>query len=161
MHIHGTQCDRCHREVRFDIVFIPNLNLINILLQCGGHHYGVKNDADPGEIPEDLHGILDDLMQMEEMLCSLASPCLLMWVSKGGQYKTRGNVITFPQDITHLCTTLSRLPEHLDVLLIRKPDARTVMTPLMKMLLDFPLFLPKNVMYITFQFNAPRSLNKI
>ena len=125
MHIHGTQCDWCHREVRFDTVFIPNLKLINVLLQRGGHRYGVENDADPGEIPEDLRGILDDLTQMEEMLCSLASPCFLMWVSKGGQYKTRGNVITFPQDITHLCTTLPRLPEHLDVLLVRKPDART------------------------------------
>jgi hypothetical protein len=61
---------------------------------------------------------------MEEMLCSLASPCFLMWVSKGGQYKTCGNVITFSQDISHLCSTLPRLPEQLDVLVIRKPSAR-------------------------------------
>jgi ATP-dependent DNA helicase PIF1 len=61
---------------------------------------------------------------MEEMLCSLASPCFLMWVSKGGQYKTRGNVITFPQDISQLCTTLPRLPEELDILVVRKPGAR-------------------------------------
>lgn len=61
---------------------------------------------------------------MEEMLCSLASPCFLMWVSKGGQYKSRGNVITFAQDLKGLCTSLPRLPEDLDVLLIRKPGAR-------------------------------------
>ena len=61
---------------------------------------------------------------MEEMLCSLASPCFLMWVSKGGQYKTRGNVITFSQDITQLCVALPRLPEQLDVLVVRKPAAR-------------------------------------
>ena len=47
-----------------------------------------------------------------------------MWVSKGGQYKTRGNVITFSQDITDLCVTLPRLPEELDVLVVRKPNAR-------------------------------------
>lgn len=58
------------------------------------------------------------------MLCSLASPCFLMWVSKGGQYKTRGNVITFSQDIARLCTTLPRLPEELDVLIVRKAAAR-------------------------------------
>ena len=65
------------------------------------------------------------MTQMEEMLCSLASPCFLMWVSKGGQYKSRGNVITFSQDITHLCTTLPRLPKQLDVLVVRKPGAGT------------------------------------
>jgi hypothetical protein len=58
------------------------------------------------------------------MLCSLASPCFLMWVCKGGQYKTCGNVITFSQDISNLCATLPRLPKDLDVLLIRKPNAR-------------------------------------
>ena len=47
-----------------------------------------------------------------------------MWVSKGGQYKTCGNVITFSQDITHLCSTLPHLPEQLDVLVVRKPGAR-------------------------------------
>ena len=61
---------------------------------------------------------------MEEMLCSLASLCFLMWISKGGPYKTRGNVITFSQDISNLCRTLPRLPEQLDVLLVKKPDAR-------------------------------------
>jgi ATP-dependent DNA helicase PIF1 len=59
---------------------------------------------------------------MEEMLCSLASPCFLMWVSKGGQYKARGDVITFSQDITQLCTTLPRLPEQLDILVVRRND---------------------------------------
>jgi hypothetical protein len=76
-------------------------------------------------IPDELFPVLDGLTQMEEMLCSLASPCLLMWVSKGSQYKTRGNVITFPQDIAPLCPTLPRLPKSLDVLLVRKPHARS------------------------------------
>jgi hypothetical protein len=55
---------------------------------------------------------------MEEMLCSLASPCFIMWVSKGVQYKTRGNVITFSQDISHICSMLPRLPKQLDILVI-------------------------------------------
>jgi hypothetical protein len=69
--------------------------------------------------------VLDGLTQMEEMLCSLASPCFLMWVSKGGQFKSQGNMITFSQDIAQLCTSLPRLPEQLDVLVVRKPGAST------------------------------------
>jgi hypothetical protein len=72
-------------------------------------------------LSNELQDLLLDFTQMEEMLCSLASPCFLMWVSKGGQYKARGNVITFSQDVTNLCTTLPRLPEDLDVLVVRKP----------------------------------------
>ena len=49
-----------------------------------------------GRTPRDSSTvILHDLTQMEEMLCTLASPFFLMWVSKGGQFKTRGNVIFF------------------------------------------------------------------
>ena len=92
--------------------------------QHGIHRFSAQNNADPGLIPGDLRPILDGLTQMEEMLCSLASPCFLMWISKGGQYKSRGNVITFPQDLSLLCTTLPRLPQDLDVILIRKPDAK-------------------------------------
>ena len=51
-----------------------------------------------------------------------------MWVSKGGQYKSRGNVITFPQDVSVLCTALPRMPEQLDVLIVRKPGARNPAT---------------------------------
>ena len=47
-----------------------------------------------------------------------------MWVAKGGQYKSRGNVITFSQDIGPLCTSLPRMPKDLDVLVIQKSGAR-------------------------------------
>jgi hypothetical protein len=90
------------------------------VFQPANHRFTAANNADPGLLSDDLYDILHDFTQMEEMLCSLASPCFLMWVSKGGQYKTRGNVITFSQDITNLCTTLPRLPEDLDILVIRK-----------------------------------------
>ena len=76
------------------------------------------NEADPGDVPDELRNVLQGITQMEEMLCSLASPCFLMWISKGGQYKTCGNVIMFSQDILHLCSTLPRLPEQLDILVI-------------------------------------------
>lgn len=120
IHVTATQCDQCAREVRTLLVIFPMLTP----LQHGIHCFSAQNSADPGIIPPDLCEILAGLTQMEEMLCSLASPCFLMWVSKGGQYKSRGNVITFPQDLAPLCTTLPRLPEELDVLLVRKPDAR-------------------------------------
>jgi hypothetical protein len=44
------------------------------------------NHADPGEITVELHEFIDSITQMEEMLCSLASPCFIMRVSKIGQY---------------------------------------------------------------------------
>jgi ATP-dependent DNA helicase PIF1 len=122
MHMHETQCDRCKREV-------PSLAALKHQSSCpfsltvfqpANHRFTAANNADPGLLSDDLYDILHDFTQMEEMLCSLASPCFLMWVSKGGQYKTRGNVITFSQDITNLCTTLPRLPEHLDILVVRK-----------------------------------------
>jgi hypothetical protein len=65
---------------------------------------------------------------MEEMLCSLASPCFLMWVSSGGQFKTRGNVITFSQDVNQLCVSLPRLPEKLEILIVRKLGTRNPLT---------------------------------
>ncbi|KAH9983921.1 hypothetical protein BJV77DRAFT_1162843 [Russula vinacea] len=106
MHMSGSECDRCSHE-------------------HAGHRYGIENNADPGVIPDELKGILNGITQMEEMLCSLASPCFIMWVSKGGQYKARGNVITFSQDVSTLCTVLPRLPEELDALIVRKTDSQT------------------------------------
>ena len=47
-------------------------------------------------------------------------PCFVMWVSKGEQYKTRGSVITFVQDIAPLCSTLPHLPKDLDGRIVRK-----------------------------------------
>ena len=99
-------------------------------LQLAGHRYSIKNNVDLSIIPDELKGILNGIMQMEEMLCSLASPCFIMWVSKGGQYKARGNVITFSQDVSTLCTVLPRLPKELDVLIVRKTDSQT--TPFYK-----------------------------
>ena len=120
IHMQGLQCDRCSREVSVVIIFDSALTF----LQSSIHRFSAQNFADPGVIPEDLRETLHGLTQMEEMLCSLASPCFLMWVSKGRQYKSCRNVITFPQDLASLCTTLPCLLEELDVLLVRKPDAR-------------------------------------
>ena len=123
--MHGNQCVRCHREVCF---LCTTLFTSADGSQPGHHRYSAENEADPGVVPDDLALILRDLTQMEEMLCSLASPCFLMWVSKGGQYKSRGNVITFSQDIAPLCMTLPRIPEELDVLIVRKPGAKNTAT---------------------------------
>jgi hypothetical protein len=104
IHITATQCDQCAREVCPLLVAFPLL----MPLQHGIHCFSAQNLADPGIIPNDLHEILAGLMQMEEMSCSLTSPCFLTWVSKGGQYKRCGNVITFLQNLAPLCTTLYR-----------------------------------------------------
>ena len=116
----GLQCDRCFREVSIVIIFDSALTFLQSRIYC----FSAQNFTDPGVIPEDLRETLHGLTQMEEMLCSLTSPCFLMWVSKGRQYKSHGNVIIFPQDLAPLCTTLPHLPEELDVLLVQKPDAK-------------------------------------
>jgi hypothetical protein len=127
MTMSGFQCERCSKEVCITVFFSEFL--VDVFSACrwskrDGHRFVSENNADPGPLPEEVQETLQDLTQMEEMLCSLASPFFLMWVSKGGQYKTRGNVISFSQDLSELCTTLPRLPEDLDVLLVKKPNAR-------------------------------------
>ena len=47
---------------------------------------------------------------------SCSHPCFFTWMSKGGRFKTHGNVITFSQDIT-LCSTFHRLPKRLDCII--------------------------------------------
>jgi hypothetical protein len=96
IHVTATQCDQCAREVCAILVVFPLLTP----LQHSIHHFSAQNLADPGIIPPDLCEILAGLTQMK-MLCSLTPPCFLMWVSKGGQYKSCGNVITFLQDLYH------------------------------------------------------------
>lgn len=123
MRLRGVQCERCFNEVRFPS-FLSTVEVTGFFSQRNGHRYDGHNLADPGLIPDALIDVVHDITQMEEMLCSLASPCFLMWVSKGGQYKTRGNVISFSQDVSELYSVLPRLPEELDILLVRKPDAR-------------------------------------
>lgn len=94
MKLEGTICGRCHNEV------LAPFSLTCTLPSHPCHHYDAANNADPGPIAAEPHDILDGITQMEEMLCSLASsPCFVMWVSKGRQYKTRWNIITFAQDI--------------------------------------------------------------
>lgn len=122
------------------------------MVQRNGHRFVADNFADPGSVPDVLHEIVHDLTQMEEMFCSLASPCFLMWVSKGGQFKTRGNVISFSQDVSTLYTTLPRLPEELDILIVRKPDARDPASykdsrVRKKKVLDYLVFLKANNPY--------------
>jgi hypothetical protein len=82
-------------------------------LQRNGHRHDAANHADPGVITAELLDILNGITQMEEMLCSVASPCFVMWVCKGGQYITRGKVLTFSQDAGPLCSTLPCLPKDL------------------------------------------------
>lgn len=55
--------------------------------QHGEHRYNDLNDADPGNIPEEVRELLQDMTQMEEMLCALASPCFLMWSRREGNSK--------------------------------------------------------------------------
>ena len=127
MHMSGTECDRCSREV-----CMLSFMLLSLWHSVHSPRRSLPATGTASKITQTLvsfltnfKGILNGITQMEEMLCSLASLCFIMWVSKGGQYKVRGNVITFSQDVSTLCTVLPHLPEELDVLIIRKTDSQT------------------------------------
>ena len=57
--------------------------------QHDNHRFTAGNNTDSGLLSDELHNLLHDFIQMEEMLCRPTSPAFLMWVSKGGQYKAR------------------------------------------------------------------------
>jgi hypothetical protein len=52
------------------------------------HRCHVTNMQTRARSHHQLHDIVDGITQMQEMPCSLASPCFVMWVSKGGHPHT-------------------------------------------------------------------------
>lgn len=66
--------------------------------------FSITNNMDPGTQPM----VLGDLTMVEEMLISLVHPVIQLYKLKGNQYGYRGHVISFPQDITEVITSLPR-----------------------------------------------------
>jgi hypothetical protein len=74
-------------------IFFPDC--LTLSLQRDKHRYDDLNSTDPGDIPEDIRELVQGMTQMEEMLCALASPCFLMWVSTVANSKCVGMLSRF------------------------------------------------------------------
>eukprot|EP00919_Chromeraceae_sp_WS-2016_P012925 GHVR01030271.1.p1 GENE.GHVR01030271.1~~GHVR01030271.1.p1 ORF type:complete len:209 (+),score=15.34 GHVR01030271.1:560-1186(+) len=70
------------------------------------------------EVPECLKG----LKLLEEMLIARVSLLILITrLRGGGQYSYSAHCIAFAQDVQTLCDRLPRLPQNLDIVVVRKP----------------------------------------
>src|SRR2546421_181126 len=74
---------------------------------------------DPGKVLEELK----DLTEIKEMLITRAFTVMSVYRLRGGQYRYKGNVINFPQDICEFAKRLSRHPLLLEVLIVRHHSA--------------------------------------
>jgi hypothetical protein len=59
---------------------------------------------------------------MEEMLISLVKPVMQVRYTKGRQLCYKDHIVNFQQDITEVAARLPRLPEDLDIVLIRQNE---------------------------------------
>ena len=114
-------CDVCN-EIGFNI----NMNLENdgpesICVKCRFDciepppRYSADNEMDPGPIPAHL----PELTMAEEMLIARAHVQMEMSRVKGCQYKYRGHVISWMQNVPRIIQKLPSLPQELQVLIIK------------------------------------------
>lgn len=77
--------------------------------------FTAENHLDCGDIPEHL----PELSQVEEMMIARVHVHVQVMCVRGQQYKYRGHVINFLRDIGKVYSQLPRLPEELDVIIVR------------------------------------------
>lgn len=125
-------CDTCD-EQRFD------MNLINGECQtCRNDKHNVKlksaaNNVSPGEstyiwrqaspnkqialhVPPCLRG----LTEMEELICARVMPVMQVRYTRGRQLSYKEHIVNFHQDISVLAAKLPRLPQDVDMVIIRR-----------------------------------------
>ncbi|XP_059068758.1 uncharacterized protein LOC131859203 [Cryptomeria japonica] len=73
---------------------------------------------DPGPQPNELA----NLTQVEEMLIARVSPILQVTHATGSQYKYKGHMISFPQNVDHVSKKLPHLIENLPIIIVRRRD---------------------------------------
>ncbi len=71
---------------------------------------------DPGVVPPELEG----LTQVEQMLISAVLPMMAIYHLPHGQLGYRGHIINLPQDVSGFASSLPRIPNELDVIIVRK-----------------------------------------
>ena len=89
------------------------------------------NQLDPGLSIQELAvreglPIPEPLPQLEEMLLSPVQVVMLAYSIRGGQHKYSGHCCNFVRDTTNVIIKLPRLPEHLDIVIIRSKSNDSV-----------------------------------
>ena len=97
-------CDRCNRaffnlKIETEVI---NGKTQRVCKDCKSDNNLRDNNLDPGEIPEELR----KLTFVEELLIALNHPIVSVYKIKNNQYGYRGNIITFPQDISSMAKAL-------------------------------------------------------
>ena len=81
-------------------------------------HEPVTNSLGIADQPDCLKGLTD----IEEMLIACIKPNMQVHYTKGRQLCYKDHIINLPQDITEVAERLPRLPQDLDVVIIRRQD---------------------------------------
>ena len=99
--LHNDICQRCLTRDKHQLPGEPHL-------------ISSDNHMDPGDMPD-----LPELTDIEQMLIAPVHISIHMHHIKGAQYRYKGHVMTFLRDIPDVVTTLPRLPQHCNLILIR------------------------------------------
>ena len=78
--------------------------------------YSPENIMDPGPVPIELQG----LTMVEQQLISRISPTINLHLLKHGGMAARGHCATFPQAINQPAQILPKLPQHVEVIKLRR-----------------------------------------
>ncbi|KAF7307266.1 ATP-dependent DNA helicase [Mycena indigotica] len=110
------RCSGC-REEGFDV----QLKTAMLCKRCDADHGEVKkwstdNNTNPGPIPPELQNLTD----LEEMLIARVKTVMQVRYTKGRQLCYKDHIVNLPQNITEIATKLPRLPEDVDIVIIRR-----------------------------------------
>jgi hypothetical protein len=84
--------------------------------------FSTENHSDPGELPHHL----PELTSVEEMLIAQVHCFMEVRQHRGVQFKYKGHVVNFLQDVGKIYNKLPLLPKDLDIIILRPANSTTV-----------------------------------
>ena len=118
------KCDAC-RKVKLSMT-TKDVNGIMLCKECKDNKRKVDDFSHPtwtdssGMIRFDIPEVLLDLREGEKLLIQQVSPYVPLHHLQQGSYGSRGHVCSFPQDISHVCNVLPRIPSEVSVVKVVK-----------------------------------------
>ena len=124
---HIVPCESCNRILPFYRKTNRNATKCSHCAHSQAPKYGADNGMDPGpvlistlsglslQIPEQLQG----LTPMEEMLIARALPIITVYTVRGGQLRSKGNVINYFQNIERFANELPLQPDEVPLIVRR------------------------------------------
>ncbi|KAF7371836.1 hypothetical protein MVEN_00040400 [Mycena venus] len=110
----------CCREEGFDV----KLKGPGLCTRCFNDKRDTRLWSDGNKVnpmPEDLRpGCVRNLTDMEEMLIARVKPIMQVRWTRGHQLCYKDHIVNLPQDISPIAQTLPRLPENIDMVIIRQ-----------------------------------------